>query len=117
MHWARATVCIVAELALVACWFVAWSWSDRWSRPSMVAVGLELAAFAIVSTIVLAVALTGPRVLAVPAAVILMVYGWFGSWAYGFLWVPGAAALVGCALPRPQRPVFRRRLTVPKPNP
>ncbi|MEK6975524.1 MAG: hypothetical protein AABY18_04185 [Candidatus Thermoplasmatota archaeon] len=40
---------------------------------------------------------------AVPLCLALLVYGWFGTWAYGFLWVPGAAALVACCFRRPAR--------------
>ena len=112
MHWAKEAVCTVAALGLAASGFVAFlAWEGA---PPVGAVTLELAGFGLITAGVLGMAFVAPRPLAIPAAVVLLVFGWFGTWAYGFLWVPGLAALAACFFPRPEHP-FRRR-GVPEPG-
>lgn len=102
MHQGKAAIGVLAAAGLVACWFIAATAWDGWEgRPPLAKVSLELALFGLVSAVVLAVAFSAPRAMAIPAALILLVFGWFGTWAYGFLWVPGFAALLACAFRRP----------------
>lgn len=109
MHPAKTALCLLAVLGLIGCWFVAqFAWEGH---PPLALVGPELAFFGLVSAIVLGLAFNAPRLLAIPAALLLFVYGVFGTWAYGFLWVPGFAALLACVFKRPD---LRLR---PKPAP
>lgn len=104
---ARVAVAVLAALGWLGCLLVAaFLWGDWGSRPGWPGVALDLGSLAVGGTVAVALALRGPRLAAVPVALVALVWGWLGTWAYGTMWVPGAAALLGCALPRPlSRPV------------
>lgn len=101
---ARQAVVGLAAAGILACLYVAlvlWrSWRDN---PGWDAIVVDLGLLTLLSAPALWVALRGPRVLGMAAGGALLVWGAMGTWLYGFLWVPGAAALVGCLVPRPPR--------------
>lgn len=97
---ARTSLALVAAAGVLACWLVAQAWPTG-RRPE--AVAAELALFTLISAGVLTLAMVSPRPAAVSFSLLLLGYGWLGTWAYGFLWVPGAAAMLACLLPRPTR--------------
>lgn len=102
MRWA---VVVAAALGVLACLFVVLAWWPEWEdNPGWRAPVVDLGILALAAGACLWLALRGPRLAAVPAALLLLVWGWMGTWLYGFLWVPGAAALLGCLIPRPPRP-------------
>lgn len=99
MHPGKAAVCLLAAAGLFACWLVAvYAWEGH---PPLARVALELALYGLASSVVLTIAFNAPRLGAVPLAIILLGFGWLGTWAYGFLWVPGFAALLACIFRRP----------------
>lgn len=99
---ARVAVAVLAAVGWLGCLLVAaFRWGDWGSRPGWPGVALDLGSLAVGGTVAVALALRGPRLAAVPVALVVLVWGWLGTWAYGTMWVPGAAALLGCALPRP----------------
>lgn len=92
----------VAALGIVACGVVAWLVWDGQVNIGWWKVALDLTLLAGGTLLAFGLAGRAPRWVAVPMAALLLLWGWLGTWAYGFSWVPGAAAMVSCLLPRPK---------------
>lgn len=94
----------VAALGIVSCGVVAWLAWDGSVNLAWWKIGLDLGLLAAGTLLAFGLARRAPHWLSVPWAALLLLWGWLGTWAYAFSWVPGACALVAALWPRPRLP-------------